>query len=118
MRRLSKNGAEILVNISIDSWYLNTSAPYQHFYMNVFRAIENRRWVIRSTASGISGYIDPYGSIYSQTELFQPQVTVHMVTPMNKMTFYTKYGDLFAKTCSVLVILGYFGGLIRRRSYA
>ena len=74
VRRLSKNGAEVLVNISIDSWYLNTSAPYQHFYMNVFRAIENRRWVIRSTASGISGYIDPYGSIYAQTELFQPQV--------------------------------------------
>ena len=118
VRRLARNGAEVLVNISIDSWYLDTAAPYQHFYMNVFRAIENRRWVIRSTASGISGYIDPYGYIYSQTQLFQPQVAIQMVTPENKLSFYTKYGDLFAKTCVGLLVLGFIGGLIRRKANA
>ncbi|MBI5554695.1 MAG: apolipoprotein N-acyltransferase [Elusimicrobia bacterium] len=118
VRQLAKNGAEVLVNISIDSWYLDTAAPYQHFYMNVFRAIENRRWVIRSTASGISGYIDPHGFIYSQTQLFQPQIAIQMVTPENRLTFYTKYGDVFAKACVLLLALGFSGGLIRRKAVA
>ncbi len=118
VRRLVKNGAEVIVNITIDSWYLNTAAPYQHFYMNVFRAIENRRWVIRSSSTGISGYIDPYGNIISQTHLFVPEISIFSVSPENKMTKYTKYGDVFSKLCVGLVILGLAGGLIRRKAVA
>lgn len=115
VRRLTKDGAEILVNITIDSWYLDTSAPYQHFYMNVFRAIENRRWVVRSASTGISGYIDPFGNIVAQTKLFQPQIAIHGVIPQHKLTFYAKHGDIFAKASLYLVILSFLGGLIRRR---
>ncbi|MDD5132378.1 MAG: apolipoprotein N-acyltransferase [bacterium] len=118
VRRLVKNGAEVIVNITIDSWYLDTAAPYQHFYMNVFRAIENRRWVIRSASTGISGYIDPYGNIISQTHLFKPEISIFPVSPENKMTVYTKYGDVFAKLCVLMVILGFTGGLIRRKAVA
>ncbi|MDD5259659.1 MAG: apolipoprotein N-acyltransferase [bacterium] len=118
VRRLVKNGAEVIVNITIDSWYLNTAAPYQHFYMNVFRAIENRRWVIRSASTGISGYIDPYGNIISQTKLFVPAISIFSVSPENKITLYTKYGDAFAKICVVMVILGGASGLIRRKAVA
>ena len=58
MRQL---GAEVLVNISDDGWYGDTSAPWQHLNMARMRAIENRRWILRDTNNGVTAVIDPYG---------------------------------------------------------
>ena len=68
-RKLVKNGAALLVNITNDAWFGTTSGPYQHFSMTIFRALENRRALARAANTGISGFIDPVGPILTSTRL-------------------------------------------------
>ena len=63
VRQFARNGAEVLVNISDDGWYGDTSAPWQHLNMARMRAIENRRWLLRDTNTGVTAAIDPYGRV-------------------------------------------------------
>jgi apolipoprotein N-acyltransferase len=62
-------GADLFVNVTNDGWYLDTGAPYQHFAANIFRAVENRRTVVRAANNGISGVIDPWGRVLARTAL-------------------------------------------------
>lgn len=104
-REQTKNGAGLLVNITNDAWYGTTSAPYQHFSMAVFRAVENRRTLARAANTGISGFIDPVGRIIDSTNLFEDAAMTKTVPVLTKKTFYTRYGDLFAFACMGMVIL-------------
>ena len=63
VRQFAANGAEVLVNISDDGWYGDTSAPWQHLNIARMRAIENRRWLLRDTNNGVTAAIDPYGRV-------------------------------------------------------
>ena len=65
----TRAGADLFVNITNDGWYLDTAAPYQHFIVNIFRAVENRRSVARAANNGISGVIDPWGRVLAKTRL-------------------------------------------------
>ena len=105
VRKSVKNGAEILVNLTNDAWYLKTSAPYQHFTMNVFRAVENRRFVVRAANTGVSGFIDPTGRVKSKTEIFTTTTLTDYIQPLNHLTFYTKFGDVFAYLCIIISII-------------
>ncbi|MFH0948119.1 MAG: apolipoprotein N-acyltransferase [Elusimicrobiota bacterium] len=105
VRKSVKNGAEIIVNLTNDAWYLKTSAPYQHFTMNVFRAVENRRFVVRAANTGISGFIDPFGRIKSKTEIFTTTTLTDNVMLDSKATFYSKFGDIFAYLCVIISII-------------
>lgn len=93
------NGAGLLVNMTNDAWYGRTSAPYQHFSMAVFRAVENRRALIRAANTGISGFIDPSGRITGSTSLFEDAVMTKKIPLLKEMTFYTRFGDIFAFAC-------------------
>ena len=94
-----KNGAGLLINITNDAWYGKTSAPYQHFSMAAFRAVENRRVLVRAANTGISGFIDPSGRIISSTTIFEDAVMTRDVPVLGEITFYTRFGDLFAFIC-------------------
>ena len=63
---LPETAPRLLVNISNDGWYGNTSAPYQHLQMARMRAIENHRWMLVDTNSGITSSIDPFGRVIAQ----------------------------------------------------
>jgi len=111
-----RNGAGLLVNITNDAWYGLSSAPYQHFSMAVFRAVENHRALIRSANTGISGFIDPAGRIMGQTPLFEDATLTRSLPVLDIQTIYTRFGDWFAGSCTVagfLLLLAAFG---RRRS--
>ncbi len=102
VRHFAKNGAEVFVNISDDGWYGDTSAPWQHFNMARMRAIENRRWLVRATNSGVTAAVDPLGRVTQSA----PR---HIVTSLavrygycSDTTFYTRYGDVFAKLCAII----------------
>ncbi|HAX62392.1 MAG TPA: apolipoprotein N-acyltransferase [Elusimicrobia bacterium] len=105
IRKSVKNGAEIIVNLTNDAWYLKTSAPYQHFTMNVFRTVENRRFVVRAANTGVSGFIDPAGRIQSKTEIFTTTVLTDKIQHLQELTFYTKFGDVFAYLCLIISII-------------
>jgi apolipoprotein N-acyltransferase len=94
-----RNGANLLVNITNDAWYGRSSAPYQHFSMTVFRAIENRRALIRSANTGISGFVDPVGRILEKTALFSDAAEVRQVPLMSTVSLYSRFGDVFAAAC-------------------
>jgi len=116
-RDMIKNHASLLVNITNDAWYGRSSAPNQHFSMTIFRAVENRRSIIRSANTGISGFIDPSGRVIASTELFKDATITRSVPMLEGMTFYSRFGDLFAMAClGITLIAGFWGYLIRKYS--
>jgi apolipoprotein N-acyltransferase len=109
VRHFVQQGADVLINISNDGWYGDTSAPWQHLNMVRMRAIENHRWVLRATNTGVTGSIDPYGRVVEAA----PR---HVRTSIragfgyeHDVTFYTAHGDLFAYACALItaVALGW-----------
>ena len=82
------------MTITNDGWYGKSSAPYQHFSMAILRAVENRRYILRAATTGISGIIDPYGRILAKTELMTSTYLTGNVHPSQKLTFYTRAGDI------------------------
>jgi len=109
VRQFVEQGADALINISNDGWYGDTSAPWQHLNMVRMRAIENHRWVLRATNTGVTGSIDPYGRVVEAA----PR---HVRTSLragfgyeHDVTFYTAHGDLFAYACALItaVALGW-----------
>jgi apolipoprotein N-acyltransferase len=107
-RAVTKNGAAVMVNITNDAWYGRTSAPYQHFSMAVLRAVENRRSLIRAANTGISGFIDPVGRVTASTQLFTDAALTRNVPFLKNVTFYTRYGDLFARLCLAITLFAIF----------
>jgi apolipoprotein N-acyltransferase len=102
VREFAANGATLLVTISNDGWFGNGAAPVQHFRMARMRAIENQRWVLRSTDTGISASIDPFGRVVQQ---LRRNVRVAVDVPygiVTGTTFYTRHGDWFAWMCVIV----------------
>ena len=105
-------GADILVNITNDAWFGNTSAPFQHFSMAVFRAVENRRPVVRAANTGISGFIDSAGRIRASSAVFQATSLTRNVTPAEgKVGFYTRYPHLLPGLCTAAALVFLLAGL-------
>jgi apolipoprotein N-acyltransferase len=96
VRRFTARGAELLVNMTNDAWYGRTSAPYQHLAMSAFRAVENRRTLVRAANTGITAIVDPWGRVREQTALFDRTVLVGDVDLVSTRTFYSRHGDVFA----------------------
>jgi apolipoprotein N-acyltransferase len=106
MRQYAQQGADVLVNISNDGWYGNTSAAWQHLNMVRMRAIENHRWILRATNTGVTAAINPYGRVTAAAPRHQrTSIRVHFAYE-NYLTFYTRYGDLFAYACAFITTLG------------
>lgn len=99
VRRFVKEGAGIVTTITNDAWFGRTAAPYQHFTMAVFRAVENRVPIARAANTGISGFIDAKGRILETSGIFTEAELTHRLVPGAERTFYTKYGDLFSYAC-------------------
>lgn len=99
------NGAELLVNITNDAWFGETSAPYQHLSMTVFRAVENRLYLIRAANTGISAIVDPTGRVIGQTCLFEKETLKGKVKFLKTATCYEKYGDVFAYIVIILTMI-------------
>ncbi len=100
VRHFVLGGANFLTSITNDAWFGNSGAPYQHFDMSVFRAVENRRSMVRAANTGISGVILPSGEVVARTSLFKRYAITAEVPLMKEKTFYTLYGDMFAYLCS------------------
>ena len=101
-RRLTASGAELLCVITNDAWFGRTSAAEQHLSKSVFRAVENRRYLIRAAATGISCIVDPHGRILSRAGLFRPEVLHADVRARAEKTFYTRHGDWLVYACLAL----------------
>jgi len=105
VREFAQLGAEVLVNISDDGWYGDTSAPWQHLNMARMRAIENRRWILRDTNTGVTAVIDPYGRVRQSIPRHQADALPAQYGFRDDVTFYTAHGDVFGWLCVLLAVL-------------
>lgn len=105
-----RKGSRLLVNLTNDAWFGQSSAPYQHLAMSRFRAIENRIWLARAANTGISAFVSPSGRVVSAGPIFQSLHLTETVGLGAGQTFYTRFGDLFAFVC--LAISGFFSLLL------
>jgi len=92
-----KDGAEFLVIITNDGWFGKSSGPIQHEQYAVLRAIENRKWIIRSAQTGISSFIDPLGNQYQQTGMYTEAMITQNIVANSEKTFYSETGDLIGR---------------------
>jgi apolipoprotein N-acyltransferase len=113
IRQFAQLGAEVLVNISDDGWYGDTSAPWQHLNMVRMRAIENRRWILRDTNNGVTAVIDPYGRVRQSIPRQQTDALPAQFGFRDDVTYYTAHGDVFGWAC-VLLALGILGWSARK----
>ncbi len=110
-----KNGAQFLVIVTNDSWYGKLSGPYQHKQFAVFRAIENRRWIVRTANGGVSCLIDPIGVTIDETELYTRRFLVGDIYLKDDLTFYAQYQDLISYVSVVFSIFILIITFIRRK---
>ncbi|MFP4070903.1 MAG: apolipoprotein N-acyltransferase [Desulfovibrionales bacterium] len=109
-------GANVLVNISNDAWFGASSAPWQHLHLAVLRAVEQQRYLIRATNTGISACIDPRGNVLNPSPLFETSSiycsTIHMMT---QTTFFNRYHTaLHAGTFLTLALIMAYGVMKNR----
>ena len=99
-----------MINITNEAWFGETAASYQFLSMNVFRAVENRRFLIRCANTGISCVIDPRGRIIKKLEdkngkdIFVRGNLIGSVIPVTEKTFYSRYGDWFVWLCIIYLL--------------
>ena len=112
VREFAAKGANLFINISNDGWFGKSAAAEQHLHMARVRAVENRRWLLRVTNSGITAAIDPYGKIY-ETIPWNVRGAVDLPYDFRTdRTLYTRFGDWFAWMCvlvSVILLVQTFG---------
>ncbi len=113
VRKFYKDGGDFIVNITNDAWFGDTAGPYQHFSMAVFRAVENRKPLVRAANTGISGFIDSNGRILDSLPLFKQGVLTRGIETDTTRTFYSRFGDLFSYLCIIITVMLFAN--IRRR---
>jgi apolipoprotein N-acyltransferase len=99
VRDFISRGGGLLVTISNDSWFGDTSAPYQHLAMAVFRCIENRRYLLRSTTNGVSAVVASSGKIEYQSRYNTADRFIGEFKVIRHKTFFTCCGYLFPYLC-------------------
>ena len=121
-RRFVLRGANLLVNITNDAWFLQSAGSQQHLANAVFRCIENRRPMARAANTGVTCFVNEFGRI---TQVLRDEagstftegvLTGEIDVPQDRQsTFYTRHGELFAKICAGLTLLTIVGALVTRK---
>jgi apolipoprotein N-acyltransferase len=102
VRRFAHDGAQVFVNISNDGWYGDSGAYAQHLKQARMRAIENARWLLRATNTGVTAAIDPYGRIAQSVPRKTRTALLASYALVNRTTFYTRHGDWLAYGCAII----------------
>jgi len=110
IRNFADNGAQAFVNISNDGWYGDSGAYAQHLNQTRMRAIENNRWLLSATDTGVTASIDPSGRVVARIPRKERTVLIAPYALTSVTTFYTRHGDWFAYGCAIIS----FGALLER----
>jgi apolipoprotein N-acyltransferase len=102
VRQFANQGAQVFVNISNDGWYGDSGAYAQHLNQTRMRAIENQRWILSSTNTGVTASIDPYGRTLARIPRKIRSALVAPYALTSVTTFYTRHGDWFAWLCAII----------------
>ena len=115
IREFAVRGAQVLVNLSDDGWYGDTSAPWEHLDMARMRAIENDRWLLRDTNTGLTASIDPEGRLVAQMPRHIRGAVEVPFAFRDDLTFYTRHGDWIAWLSAIIAASVLAGSGLQRR---
>lgn len=117
VREMVNKGVDFLAVITNDDWFGETAGPYQHFYIPVFRAVENRVWIVRAANTGICGIFDPYGRVVKKTQLGGRTFLTGTIGHRMGETMYQRHGAVLGKICLAVSLLGgIMLGVTKRRN--
>ena len=102
VRQFADQGAQVLVNLSNDGWYGDSGAYAQHLNQTRMRAIENSRWILSATDTGVTASIDPYGRTVARLPRKERGALVAPYALTSVTNFYTRHGDWFAWLCAII----------------
>jgi apolipoprotein N-acyltransferase len=102
VRQFAANGAQVFVNISNDGWYGDSGAYAQHLTQARMRTVENDRWLLRDTNTGVTAAIDPYGRVVASVPRKLRNVLEAPYALSSTTTFYTRHGDWLAYACAII----------------
>ncbi|MGA8501325.1 MAG: apolipoprotein N-acyltransferase [Candidatus Sulfotelmatobacter sp.] len=114
VRQFADEGAQVFVNLSNDGWYGDSGAYAQHLNQTRMRAIENDRWILSATDTGVTASIDPYGRTVARLPRKERAALVAPYALTSVTTFYTRHGDWFAWLCAIISA----GALIARSAFS
>lgn len=115
-RKIVRNGAQILVVQTNDEVFQETILPKLHLKRDVFRAVENRRWLIRAATTGISAVINSKGEIVEKIPLKEKQMIFADVSFLSKNTFFNKYGNYFWIISFIIILLVLLKIILKKKS--
>jgi len=113
VRQFADQGAQVFVNISNDGWYGDSGAYAQHLNQTRMRAIENNRWLLSATDTGVTASIDPWGRVVARVPRKARTALVAPYALTSVTTFYTRHGDWFAYACAIISL----GALLARFTF-
>lgn len=118
VRQFIRRGAELILVITNDAWFRQSSSPYQHARIAVMRAIEHKVSVARCANTGISMIIDPFGRVKQKTTFNTRDLIVSDILLRRSDTFYARHGNIFGQGCLLVlaVMLMACLGMRRRRT--
>lgn len=96
IRQFARRGARLFINLSNDGWFGHSAALEQHLTQARVRAVENRRWILRATNTGLTASIGPYGRIVAALQPDRRAVLIAPYAFRDDITFYTRWGDWIA----------------------
>ena len=105
IHKMAEHSPNVLVNLTNDNWFGNTHEPIQHLVLSAFRSVEHRLWMVRSTNTGISAFVDATGKIMEKSPIMEPDLLIHDVPMMRSKTIYGRTGDWLG-WLTVIVTLG------------
>jgi apolipoprotein N-acyltransferase len=114
VRQFADQGAQVFVNISNDGWYGDSGAYAQHLNQTRMRAIENDRWILSATDTGVTASMDPWGRVVAHVPRKQRTTLVAPYALTSVTTFYTRHGDWFAYGCAIISL----GALFARFTFS
>ncbi len=102
VRQFADQGAQVFVNLSNDGWYGDSGAYAQHLNQTRMRAIENNRWILSATNTGVTASIDPFGRTVARFPRKERGALIAPYALTSVTTFYTRHGDWFAYLCAII----------------
>jgi apolipoprotein N-acyltransferase len=114
VRQFANSGAQVFVNMSNDAWYGDSGAYAQHLNQTRMRAIENNRWLLSATDTGVTASIDPWGRVVARLPRKDRIALLAPYALTSDTTFYTRHGDWFAYGCAIISL----GALLTRFKFS
>jgi apolipoprotein N-acyltransferase len=117
-------GANLLVDITNDGWFLRSGGSHQHLANAIFRCVETRRPMARAANTGVTCFINEFGRVTQMlrddtgSTFIEGVLTGEIKVPTeHELTFYTRHGELFAKSCAIVTAIVALAMFVVRRKW-